>query len=111
MENPRVPKVGVGIQRQYWQSLFLFFIECLLSDDCKKLYNDWRIHVRNCLDLSLLARCVDNARWKGKYTQPIGLAHLLEVYEKLSLPKGKIQRSNWAIELNDLQQNCTRSLF
>lgn len=56
-----------------------------------------------------MARCVDNARWKGKYTQPIGLSHLLEIYEKFSLPKGKVQRSNWTNELDDLQQDCTRS--
>lgn len=80
-----------------------------ISDDCKKLYRDWRVQVRNCLDLSLLARCVDNARWKGKYTNPIGLSHLLEIYEKFSLPKGRVQRSNWENELDDRQQHCTLS--
>lgn len=99
---------NVSVDNSY---CFPFVFQCLPSDDCKKLYKDWRIHVRHCLDLSLLARCVDNARWKGKYTQPIGLSHLLEVYKKFSLPKGKIRQSNWENELNDRQQDCTRSLY
>jgi hypothetical protein len=78
----------------------------LALDDCKKLYADWSISVRNCVDLSLLARCVDNARWKGRYVEPIGLGRLVETYEKLSLPKGKIQRSNWEAQLSTVQQDC-----
>ncbi|KIJ68667.1 hypothetical protein HYDPIDRAFT_81491 [Hydnomerulius pinastri MD-312] len=80
-------KAGVGIQH-----------------DCKKLHNDWRVSVRNCIDLSLLARTVDNVRWKGKYTNPIGLARLLETYEQATLAKGKIQRSNWELPLSPLQR-------
>ncbi|KIM85515.1 hypothetical protein PILCRDRAFT_367306 [Piloderma croceum F 1598] len=88
LEDPGRVKAGVGIQH-----------------DCKKLYADWSISVRNCVDLSLLARCVDNARWKGRYVEPIGLGRLVETYEKLSLPKGKIQRSNWEAQLSTVQQD------
>jgi len=87
LENPDIVKAGVGIQY-----------------DCKKLYADWHVTVRNCVDLSLLARCVDNARWKGRYTDPIGLSRLVETYEELSLPKGRIQRSNWEAHLSEIQQ-------
>ncbi|KAG6910591.1 hypothetical protein DXG01_009542 [Tephrocybe rancida] len=78
LESPDVVKAGVGIQ-----------------NDAKKLHRDWQVSLRNCVDLSLLARCADNAQWKGKYSAPLGLARLIENYEKLALPKGRISRSNW----------------
>jgi hypothetical protein len=87
--NSDIVKAGVGVQY-----------------DCKKLYADWKVTVRNCVDLSLLARCVDNARWKGRYTDPIGLARLVETYEGYSLAKGKkAQRSNWEAQLSKIQQD------
>ncbi|KAH9845980.1 hypothetical protein C2E23DRAFT_891315 [Lenzites betulinus] len=52
LADETVVKAGVGIQ-----------------EDCKKLYSDYGVDTRNCVDLSLLARTVDNARWKGN-TQP-----------------------------------------
>ncbi|KAI5991562.1 ribonuclease H-like domain-containing protein [Pisolithus albus] len=64
------------------------------------------LHVRNCVDLSLMARSVDNARWKGRYTNPIGLARLLETYHGTTLSKGKVQRSNWELPLSPAQRNC-----
>ncbi|KAI6136857.1 ribonuclease H-like domain-containing protein [Pisolithus sp. B1] len=73
--------------------------------DCKKLHKDLKLHVRNCVDLSLMARSVDNARWKGRYTNPIGLARLLQTYHGTTLSKGKVQRSNWEISLSFAQQN------
>lgn len=75
-------------------------------DDCKKLWKDYGVNVRNCIDLGLLARTVDNAHWKGKYSSPIGLARLCETYHELSLAKGKVQRSNWEANLSTLQQDC-----
>ncbi|KAJ3556478.1 hypothetical protein NM688_g2010 [Phlebia brevispora] len=87
LADPAYLKAGVGIQ-----------------NDCKKLWEDYRVSTRNCVDLALLARTVDNARWKGKYTQPIGLARLCQVYENLDLSKGKITRSNWELYLDELQQ-------
>lgn len=89
LEDRDIVKAGVGIQ-----------------GDCYKLYRDWGISMRNCVDLSLFARSVDNATWKGRYANPIGLARLVETYEHLSLPKGKVQRSNWeAAPLSLLQQD------
>ncbi|KAI6045064.1 ribonuclease H-like domain-containing protein [Pisolithus marmoratus] len=73
--------------------------------DCKKLHKDYYLHVCNCVDLSLMARSVDNARWKGRYTNPIGLARLLETYHGTTLHKGKVQRSNWELYLSPNQQN------
>ncbi|KAI0697139.1 ribonuclease H-like domain-containing protein [Cytidiella melzeri] len=87
LENPGFCKAGVSI-----------------LNDCKKLWRDWGVNVRNCVDLGLLARTVDNARWKGKYSNPIGLARLCECYHDLTLAKGKVQRSNWELSLSDLQQ-------
>ncbi|KAH7923987.1 ribonuclease H-like protein, partial [Leucogyrophana mollusca] len=72
--------------------------------DCQKLYNDYGVSTRNCVDLSLLARSVDNGRWKGKYTNPLGLSRLLETYENRSLAKGKVTRSNWELNLSPIQQ-------
>ncbi|KAF8845331.1 ribonuclease H-like protein [Paxillus ammoniavirescens] len=75
-----------------------------IQKDCEKLYKDYGVSVYNCVELSLLARTVDNARWKGKYTAPLGLARLLETYERATLPKGKVQRSNWELPLSQPQQ-------
>ncbi|EIN13626.1 ribonuclease H-like protein [Punctularia strigosozonata HHB-11173 SS5] len=88
LENPAQRKVGVAI-----------------LDDCKKLFRDYHINVRSCVELALLARSVDNANWKGKYSHPLGLARLLETYKGFTLEgKGKIQRSNWEALLSDKQQ-------
>ncbi|KAI0803017.1 ribonuclease H-like domain-containing protein [Irpex lacteus] len=88
LENPSYSKAGVSI-----------------LNDCKKLWKDYGVNVRNCIDLGLLARTVDNAHWKGKYSSPIGLARLCETYHELSLAKGKVQRSNWEANLSTLQQD------
>ncbi|KAG1757304.1 ribonuclease H-like domain-containing protein [Suillus lakei] len=86
--DPLRVKTGVSIQR-----------------DCQKLYQDWGVSTRNCVELALLARSVDNARWKGKYTNPLGLSRLLETYVGFSLAKGKVQRSNWELRLSSAQQD------
>jgi len=65
----------------------------------------------NCVDLSLLARTVDNDRWKGKYNSSLGLARLTEIYEYRLLTKDKITRSNWEASLNPNQVECQYILF
>ncbi|KAJ6501715.1 ribonuclease H-like domain-containing protein [Mycena vitilis] len=87
LEDSNVVKAGVGIQ-----------------GDAKKLYNDCSVDVRNCVDLSLLARSVDNIRWKGRYKDPIGLARLIATYEDRLLSKGKVTRSNWENYLDPEQR-------
>ena len=77
--------------------------ECL--DDCKKLWRDHRVSVRNCIDLALLARSVD-VRWKGPYKGSIGLSRLVAIYLERYLPKGGVQTSNWEMELSSEQQEC-----
>ncbi|KAJ7770790.1 ribonuclease H-like domain-containing protein [Mycena maculata] len=86
LEDPNVVKAGVGIQ-----------------GDAKKMYKDCLVNIRNCVDLSLLARSVDNTRWKGRYRDPIGLARLIAAYEDRLLSKGKITRSNWENHLDPEQ--------
>ncbi|KAI0063173.1 ribonuclease H-like protein [Artomyces pyxidatus] len=88
LESPRSIKVGVGIQ-----------------SDCRKLYKDYNVSIRNCVELALMARSVDS-RWKGKYENPIGLARLTETYLDRTLVKGKISISNWENELTKRQQDC-----
>ncbi|KAH9964496.1 ribonuclease H-like domain-containing protein [Russula dissimulans] len=92
LESGDSTKVGVGIQ-------------CKLGplDDCKKLWMDHGVSVRNCVDLSLLARSVDK-RWTGPYKGGIGLSHLAEIYLKRKVRKGHIQTSNWELELSTRQQ-------
>lgn len=58
------------------------------------------------MDLALLARTVDNDKWKGRYTDPLGLARLVATYENRVLAKGKITRSNWERILTEPQQMC-----
>ncbi|KAI3622738.1 werner syndrome atp-dependent helicase-like [Moniliophthora roreri] len=53
LENPYILKTGVGIQ-----------------GDVKKLHKDWGVSVVSCVDLSLLARCIDStlfAERLGRY--------------------------------------------
>lgn len=87
LQNPDILKAGVGIQK-----------------DVTKLFRDHGVATRSCVDLALLARSVDNAKWKGYYTNPIGLARLVQTYEYLAMEKGKITRSNWERILNPKQQ-------
>ncbi|KAF8350210.1 ribonuclease H-like domain-containing protein [Amanita rubescens] len=87
LENPDVLKAGAGIQK-----------------DAEKLFRDCNVSMRGCVDLSLLARTVDNAQWKGLFKQPIGLARLVQTYKSLAMDKGRIQRSNWERQLSLAQQ-------
>ncbi|KAI0344108.1 ribonuclease H-like protein [Trametopsis cervina] len=87
LENPSYSKAGVSI-----------------LPDCKKLWNDHRANVRNCVELGLLARTVDSDRWHGKYAQPIALARLCNAYHGLTLRKGKITCSDWEKTLTREQQ-------
>jgi hypothetical protein len=107
LESGNSTKAGVGIQCKlgprypfFWFELFNVF-----SVDCKKLWRDHRVSVRNCVDLSLMARSVDK-RWKGPYKHGIGLSHLAEVYLNHKVRKGYIQTSNWELELSTRQQEC-----
>jgi hypothetical protein len=67
------------------------------------------VSVRNCVELSFLARSVDPS-WTGKYNRMLGLAHLSEIYLERLLPKGRITRSDWEAELSDKQRDCTRAI-
>ncbi|KAI6004490.1 ribonuclease H-like domain-containing protein [Pisolithus orientalis] len=87
LSGSRWTKVGVNIQY-----------------DCKKLHEDYGLDVRNCVNLSLMARSVDNARWNGSYIQPIGLAKLLQTYHGTTLCKEE-QLSNWELPLSPTQQH------
>ncbi|KAI0080064.1 ribonuclease H-like protein [Panus rudis PR-1116 ss-1] len=86
LQNPNIVKAGVGIQY-----------------DCKKLWTDYNVNCRNFVDLALLARSVDNARWKGRWSDPIGLSRLCEHYFQAALSKGRVQRSDWSAYLKDNQ--------
>ncbi len=83
-----------------------------LVEDAQKLYRDWQANITNCVDLALLARTAHNDKWKGRYSDPLGLAHLTAVYKNRALAKGKITRSNWEHFLSEPQQmcQCSRSL-
>lgn len=86
-------------------NISLLDIEERCLDDCKKLWKDHRVSVRNCVDLALLARCVDE-RWKGPYAAGIGLSRLVDTYLGRKLAKGRTQTSNWEAELTTQQQEC-----
>ena len=74
-------------------------------DDCKKLWRDHRVSVRNCVDLALMARSVDS-HWKGPYKGGIGLSRLAETYLGRKLGKGRVRTSNWEAALSTQQQDC-----
>ncbi|KAG6902321.1 hypothetical protein C0995_001700 [Termitomyces sp. Mi166 len=87
------PENPVAIVQLANESMILVIQVSAMTNDAKKLYKDWQVSAHNCVDLSLLARCVDNAQWKGKYSAPLGLARLVEAYESRTLPKGTISRN------------------
>lgn len=74
-------------------------------DDCKKLFRDYGVSVCGCVDLSLFARSCD-PRWKGPYSNDIGLSRLTSTYLNLRLSKGPVRISNWESELTALQVDC-----
>lgn len=53
LENPDIMKVGVGIQA-----------------DAEKLYTDWRVAMRNCVDCGALAVTLDTVRWEAPPPPP-----------------------------------------
>lgn len=68
------------------------------------------MNCRNVVDLSLFARTVDNANWKGSYKSSIGLSRLCETYFNFALNKGRVQRSNWTHKLNENQIECRQTM-
>ena len=80
-----------------------------ITGDASKLFKDCNVSMCNCVDLSLLARTVDNPRWAGRYNSPIGLARLIECYESKLLLKGRVSRSDWTAALSSKQQECETS--
>jgi ribonuclease D len=94
LANPAIVKAGVGIE-----------------GDMRKLCKDHNVSsIRACVDLALLARNADNAQWKGRYRNPIGLARLALAYVNKELTKGKVTRSNWEnLPLTSQQIECTVS--
>ncbi|TDL28801.1 ribonuclease H-like protein [Rickenella mellea] len=74
-----------------------------IAGDLRKLYNDYHVSARSCVELSYMARWVD-PQWTGQYSNLIGLARLVQAYEQCTLPKGRVQLSNWEALLNDIQQ-------
>ncbi|EJD43654.1 hypothetical protein AURDEDRAFT_114687 [Auricularia subglabra TFB-10046 SS5] len=53
LEAPEIMKVGVGIQA-----------------DAQKLYNDWRVAMRSCVDCGALAVTLDTVRWEAPPPPP-----------------------------------------
>ncbi|KAJ7666462.1 ribonuclease H-like domain-containing protein [Mycena rosella] len=95
LEDANIIKAGVGIQGSQIRLYTRIRTDFRQIGDAKKIYKDCSVNIRSCVDLSLLARSVDNPRWKGRYNDPIGLARLIATYENRLLSKGKITRSNW----------------
>lgn len=105
LESVDYIKAGAGIQsgNSFLMNDYSWLI--LSSDDSKKLHTDYGVEMKSCVDLSMLARSVDN-QWKGKYTNPLGLARMIAIYDNLALGKGRVTRSNWEAELDQKQQEC-----
>jgi hypothetical protein len=77
----------------------------LTIGDADKLRRDFGVNAASCLELSYLARAVDQqwATTKGL----ISLTRLVKAYEDRNLKKPKyIQLSNWESSLTEEQQDC-----
>lgn len=58
-----------------------------IGGDGRRLYRDYAVNMRSCIELSYLARCVDRDRWQGLYSELIGLARLTHAYTGKCLQK------------------------
>ncbi|KZS95636.1 ribonuclease H-like protein, partial [Sistotremastrum niveocremeum HHB9708] len=86
LEDRNFSKLGVGIQ-----------------DDAKRLYEDYNLDVKSCIDLSALAKLVDSTWSSQSNIRVIGLARLAQEYLSLQLVKDKTSRSNWEKVLTQRQ--------
>ena len=76
--------------------------------DAQRLYRDFYVSTRSCIELSYLARYVEKGRWPGPLRDLISLARLVHTYEGVWLAKGgNIQTSNWESKLSNKQIICT----
>ncbi|PAV21868.1 ribonuclease H [Pyrrhoderma noxium] len=87
LDDESIMKAGVGI-----------------LGDAQRLYRDFYVSTRSCIELSYLARYVEKGRWPGPLRDLISLARLVHTYEGVWLAKGgNIQTSNWESRLSNKQ--------
>ena len=71
-----------------------------------KLFGDGSILTHSCVELTYYARSMDPKQWPVPHIGLIGLARLVQVYEKQDLEKGKTQLSDWSADLDERQVHC-----
>ncbi|KIP05639.1 hypothetical protein PHLGIDRAFT_73964 [Phlebiopsis gigantea 11061_1 CR5-6] len=89
IENPAVVKAGANI-----------------LNDGRKLFNDFGIHAANLVELSALAREVDQSFTASHTRRIVSLAEMVRCYcDEKVLEKGDVRTGNWeAAPLNDEQK-------
>jgi ribonuclease D len=89
IENPKVYKLGVNV-----------------IGDAQKLVRDYgNLYMKGVLDLSYIARAVDEANCKPGGSK-IALAKLCEQYTGCELDKGPVRQSDWSKRLSQAQMDC-----
>ncbi|KAJ9127393.1 hypothetical protein QFC24_000800 [Naganishia onofrii] len=88
IENPKVYKLGVNV-----------------IGDAQKLVRDYgNLYMKGVLDLSYIARAVDEANCKPGGSK-IALAKLCEQYTGCELDKGPVRQSDWSKRLSQAQMD------
>ncbi|KZV69562.1 ribonuclease H-like protein [Peniophora sp. CONT] len=83
LEDPHVPKLGVGV-----------------LDDARRLYQDFGIHTHNLIDLCNYARATDTEFRARNGKRTVGLAEIVARYLYRALEKGPVRTSHWEDRLS-----------
>ena len=108
LDDETFVKAGVNILGNYHRTPVRF--TCLINSthlgDAQRLYQDYGVTVRSCIELSYLARCVDQDRWSGDHRNLIGLSRLVQTYMGFTLSKTSTRSGNWDDVLTNAQKLC-----
>ena len=78
-----------------------------IGNDGRKLFKDWGVQVRGLVELSYLAREVDDELEKKRAF--LRLDYVVERYTGRTLLKGPVRLSNWELWLKEEQLECESS--
>lgn len=77
------------------------------SEDALKVWRDYGISMRGCVELNTMVRNVDPEGFNSVPQNPIGLARLAEMYLKKHLRKDQhVRTSNWEEVMSQEQLTC-----
>lgn len=78
-----------------------------LADDSKKIWCDYGLSMKGCVELNTMAYNVDPVGFASVRQHPVGLAKMAEMYLRRHLRKEqRIRTSNWEDVMTGEQLTC-----